>query len=792
MSKSGKDKSINLSIIKNALVLDSDLSMLSIVDNYLKHAKVGVVEKCSDGEDAIKRINESLFDLVVLDWKFKKPSGVEIYHQIRANPSLSKLPILLISGSVTAADIGIAKTDPFAKFIVKPFTEEILISYISKFFSSTVNQSVDNAPSAKDYTSQTNRDEGGLTIIAGSKQNGMELHIDKNNSHGKSGLQIVQTERIASNGPSIIENEVVLKADATETKSAGMEMVIKQENQSIDAKDIGIRNSESSGGDFTFTQSSGGEIKTTDLEIRSTGQSGSLDEANSQTRHGVNAKDATQSVSFKTETSGSNQANKSNKMMLDAEGESNAEGSPLVADEALVSKHTNVLCTASVLGTQTDILAPRKVVVVDQDTAQQILLTQYLNELGVVDVSCYDDSKEAWEHILKGDVDLIVMDWKLKGLRGLGLYSRIREFSKTARIPMIVSSGLAHKGDFRILGESYYTTFLEKPIKKKPFEQAIKDTLVNAATNDKIAALVKGLIDRVKHDYALTMRTIEGMLKNIAKPFMFVLAAGQRLLEVVQLELAEKVLKIAQQLDSENVTVATELSKIYLRTGRCELAKKLLSKASVISPDSVERLCLMGEIGLTMSDTVAARRAFEEVFKIDKDHAKAIAGMTIVDGMNENKDQNILPSNFEANGKSVAAALASSLNAVAVTYAKSSQIDKAIAQYQAAMCFIYDSPTIARLQFNLGLAYLKKKKYKESQACFLTATKLAASDFHKPRIISEKLEKIFGAGSEDILQLSAQQLADCVDLTKDVESEALNELVKVEEDFQILPFSSGS
>lgn len=792
MSKSNKDKTINLSIIKNVLVVDSDSSMLSIVENYLKHAKVGVVEKCSNGEEAVKRINESLFDLLVLDWKFKKPSGVEIYNQIRANPSLSKLPVLLISGSVTAADIGIAKADPFAKFIVKPFTEEILLSFISKFFNSMPNQSVDNALSSKNTTSQTNKDEDGLTIIAGSKQNGIELHIDKNNANGKSNSQIIQTERMASNGLSVIESEIVLKSDAVETQSAGTEMVIKQENQSIDAKDITVRNSESNGGDFTFTQNSGGEIKTTDLKLQSTGQRGSLDKANSLSSVAVNEKDATQSVSIKTGTTGSNGSKKSNKMMLDAEDVSDVGGSTPNADEVLVSKDINVLCTASVLGTQTDILVPKKVVVIDQDSAQQILITQYLNDLGIVDVSCFDDSKESWEYIQKEDIDLIVMDWKLKGLRGLGLYSRIREFSKTARIPMIVSSGLAHKGDFRILGESNYTTFLEKPIKKKPFDQAIKDTLVDAATHDKIATLVKGLIDKVKHDHALTMRTIEGMLKNIAKPFLFVLAAGQRLLEVVQLELAEKVLKIAQHLDPENVTVATELSKIYLRTGRCELAKKIISKASVISPESVERLCLMGEIGLTMSDTVAARRAFEEVFKIDKDHPKAIAGMTVVNGMIETKDQDILPSNFESNGKSVAAALASSLNAVAVTYAKSSQIDKAIAQYQAAMCFIYDSPTIARLQFNLGLAHLKSKNYKESQACFLTATKLASSDFQRPRIVSEKLAKIFGETSEDVLQLSAQQLADCVDLAKDVESEPFNELVKVEDEFQILPFSSGS
>ena len=68
----------------------------------------------------------------------------------------------------------------------------------------------------------------------------------------------------------------------------------------------------------------------------------------------------------------------------------------------------------------------------------------------------------------------------------------------------------------------------------------------------------------------------------------------------------------------------TELSKIYHRTGRSDLAIVMLSKANVMSPDCVERLCLMGEIGLTVQDPERARKYFEATLKIDKDNPKKL------------------------------------------------------------------------------------------------------------------------------------------------------------------------
>ncbi|MCX6119824.1 MAG: hypothetical protein NT027_19995, partial [Proteobacteria bacterium] len=319
----------------------------------------------------------------------------------------------------------------------------------------------------------------------------------------------------------------------------------------------------------------------------------------------------------------------------------------------------------------------------------------------------------------------------------------------------------------------------EKPIKKNDFESVLKDTLTEAATHDKITSMIGNLIDKMKGDSKKIVQLIEGLLKNIANPFIFVLCAGEHLLNKGDLDNAEKVLRIAQRIDGNNVTVITELSKIYHRTGRSDLAIVMLSKANAMSPDSIERLCLMGEIGLTVQDPERARKYFEATLKIDKENAKANAGMVLTNNL---KDSGLPP----VNGKSVSNTLASSLNAVAVTYVKNAQIAKAISQYQAAMCFVYDPGTIARLQFNMGMAYLRDKKLSEASKWLKVSAQNATPDFTKSASVLDKLqnflqkyEKDANGGGE---KLAEQFMAE----NKEMVADASAAIVKIGESGQIL------
>ena len=46
---------------------------------------------------ALVRLKSALFDLVVIDWKISKMSGMELLKQIRTDPNLKHIPVLMVS-----------------------------------------------------------------------------------------------------------------------------------------------------------------------------------------------------------------------------------------------------------------------------------------------------------------------------------------------------------------------------------------------------------------------------------------------------------------------------------------------------------------------------------------------------------------------------------------------------------------------------------------------------------------------------------------------------------------------
>jgi CheY-like chemotaxis protein/tetratricopeptide (TPR) repeat protein len=904
---------LTLQHLECAVIVDADNSMLSLIGNYLTKGKVGNCNKFLTGDQAKDFIQNSLCDLLIIDWKMKNPTGLQFYEFVRGMEQYKQLPIVLVSGVVTPNDIQIAQVDRFARFIVKPFAEEVFLTTILKFVGkpgvavkkpapAQIPQQVAPAVSSEQtqgavQSSQSvsigNKKDSGLQIIKNSSnkkidgKNDMMIVAGSGNKSGL-GLHVDKGQRIAGGtNPQIFDQdqhgleinartskedlggdfEAVQKRDQgnewemSETEFSGLSDDGTIKNESHDLTFTANQEGPKDGTNLDGTFSRSGVIgQGEDLKMQRASNSGDFNAQQEGARHsdfageagpearggsfdgnfgteskptgkdmadprrasstGQNMRSANRGDSSSTsanqtqgrtsnpwvmeEDAGSpdipapegqplqnqtpspaegsqgpdglgasseQQENLNHELGLDGTspgletanegsevrhveepeaprsdgeaGSDNTQKSAILDESAIPAKDRprKTLCVSTVMGTKVDVLVPLDVLIVDHDEAQQKLIAQHLTEIGADNVQTLSESPTAWDRIQEQEYDLIIIDWKLRGLSGLALYSRIRENPPTATTPVIVMSGFVHKEDFRLLGESHYTKYLEKPIKKKDFEEVLKDAMTEAATHDKITMMIGNLIDKMNGDSKKIVTLIEGLLKNIANPFIFVLCAGEHLLNKGDLDNAEKVLRIAQKIDPNNVTVITELSKIYHRTGRSDLAIVMLSKANAMSPDSVERLCLMGEIGLTVQDPERARKYFEATLKIDKDHAKAKAGMVLTDNL---KDSKIQPA-----GKSVSSGLASSLNIVAVTLVKNSQFDKAISQYQSAMCFVFDPGTLARLQFNLGMAYLKDKKFEQAHKWFKVAAGNATPEFQKPTGVLEKLERFLSKHQKD-------------------------------------------
>ncbi|WP_165067071.1 response regulator [Marisediminicola senii] len=105
---------------RTVLVADDTADLLTLVTRWLVKAGYDVIA-ASDGRMALDLIRERSPQVVVLDIVMPKLSGVDVLHELRADPNLAAIPVILMSagfqGEVDAAGVPIGADS----FVAKPF-----------------------------------------------------------------------------------------------------------------------------------------------------------------------------------------------------------------------------------------------------------------------------------------------------------------------------------------------------------------------------------------------------------------------------------------------------------------------------------------------------------------------------------------------------------------------------------------------------------------------------------------------------------------------------------------------
>ena len=108
------------------LLAEDDREIANLERDYLEMSGHEVVI-APDGEEAMKRINEEKFDLLILDIMMPKKSGYDICREIREQIDI---PILMVTAKTESVDkirgLGLGADD----YIVKPFAVEELLARI--------------------------------------------------------------------------------------------------------------------------------------------------------------------------------------------------------------------------------------------------------------------------------------------------------------------------------------------------------------------------------------------------------------------------------------------------------------------------------------------------------------------------------------------------------------------------------------------------------------------------------------------------------------------------------------
>ncbi len=112
------------------LIVDDEVNVVELIKFNLELNNFQT-EVAYDGVEALEKINENEYDLVVLDNMLPGYSGFEIIKKVRENPKTRKLPILMLTAKSEEADIVFGLNIGADDYLTKPFRVHELIARVN-------------------------------------------------------------------------------------------------------------------------------------------------------------------------------------------------------------------------------------------------------------------------------------------------------------------------------------------------------------------------------------------------------------------------------------------------------------------------------------------------------------------------------------------------------------------------------------------------------------------------------------------------------------------------------------
>ncbi len=108
------------------LVVDDYATMRRIIRNLLQQLGFTDVDEAADGEQALAKLRDKDFDLVISDWNMEPMTGLDLLKAVRADARLKALPFIMVTAESKTENVVAAKQAGVSNYIVKPFNAEIL------------------------------------------------------------------------------------------------------------------------------------------------------------------------------------------------------------------------------------------------------------------------------------------------------------------------------------------------------------------------------------------------------------------------------------------------------------------------------------------------------------------------------------------------------------------------------------------------------------------------------------------------------------------------------------------
>ncbi|MEP5730980.1 MAG: response regulator [Sulfitobacter sp.] len=114
---------------KHVVLVEDELNIAEAI-RFLLSNEGWRVETLANGASALEVIRKTGPDLVMLDVMLPGKSGFEILHDLRADPDLAGLPVLMLTARGQARDREMAEKAGVSRFMTKPFSNAEMLEAV--------------------------------------------------------------------------------------------------------------------------------------------------------------------------------------------------------------------------------------------------------------------------------------------------------------------------------------------------------------------------------------------------------------------------------------------------------------------------------------------------------------------------------------------------------------------------------------------------------------------------------------------------------------------------------------
>lgn len=130
------------------LVVDGHDAEIRIVGALLRRLRAVDVDDAADGGAALAKMRARRYGLVIASWDMAPLSGCDFLYEMRRDPGLSRIPVV-VTGESRSDDVIAAKKAGANSYIVKPFDAQALKVKIDAAFATKAAPLAERPPATE-------------------------------------------------------------------------------------------------------------------------------------------------------------------------------------------------------------------------------------------------------------------------------------------------------------------------------------------------------------------------------------------------------------------------------------------------------------------------------------------------------------------------------------------------------------------------------------------------------------------------------------------------------------------